>query len=160
MKHYRIKVNKALSAKLQRLLPIIILLLAGMNAWAQTKQVSGVVTDGTGETVIGASVLEKGTTNGTITDLDGKFILTVNENAVLQISYVGYTTQEVPVKGKTSFNITLKEDSEMLEEVVVVGYGAQKRRASWAPSRKFRTRNCCNRPQPTYRKPSLVKSQV
>ncbi|WP_288179923.1 carboxypeptidase-like regulatory domain-containing protein, partial [Bacteroides sp. CAG:633] len=93
-----------------------------MNAWAQTKQVSGVVTDGTGETVIGASVLEKGTTNGTITDLDGKFILTVNENAVLQISYVGYTTQEVPVKGKTSFNITLKEDSEMLEEVVVVGY--------------------------------------
>lgn len=127
MKHYRIKVNKALSAKLQRLLPIIILLLAGMNAWAQTKQVSGVVTDGTGETVIGASVLEKGTTNGTITDLDGKFILTVNDNAVLQISYVGYTTQEVPVKGKTSFNITLKEDSEMLEEVVVVGYGAQKK---------------------------------
>lgn len=127
MKHYRIKVNKTLSAKLQRLLPIIILLLAGMNAWAQTKQVSGVVTDGTGETVIGASVLEKGTTNGTITDLDGKFILTVNENAVLQISYVGYTTQEVPVKGKTSFNITLKEDSEMLEEVVVVGYGAQKK---------------------------------
>lgn len=127
MKHYRIKVNKALSAKLQRLLPIIILLLAGMNAWAQTKQVSGVVTDGTGETVIGASILEKGTTNGTITDLDGKFILTVNENAVLQISYVGYTTQEVPVKGKTSFNITLKEDSEMLEEVVVVGYGAQKK---------------------------------
>lgn len=127
MKHYRIKVNKALSAKFQRLLPIIILLLAGMNAWAQTKQVSGVVTDGTGETVIGASVLEKGTTNGTITDLDGKFILTVNENAVLQISYVGYTTQEVPVKGKTSFNITLKEDSEMLEEVVVVGYGAQKK---------------------------------
>ena len=127
MKHYRIKVNKALSAKLQRLLPIIILLLAGMNAWAQTKQVSGVVTDGTGETVIGASVLEKGTTNGTITDLDGKFILTVNENAVLQISYVGYTTLEVPVKGKTSFNITLKEDSEMLEEVVVVGYGAQKK---------------------------------
>ncbi|WP_235817132.1 SusC/RagA family TonB-linked outer membrane protein [Bacteroides ndongoniae] len=98
-----------------------------MNAWAQTKQVSGVVTDGTGETVIGASVLEKGTTNGTITDLDGKFILTVNDNAVLQISYVGYTTQEVPVKGKTSFNITLKEDSEMLEEVVVVGYGAQKK---------------------------------
>lgn len=98
-----------------------------MNAWAQTKQVSGVVIDGTGETVIGASVLEKGTTNGTITDLDGKFILTVGENAVLQISYVGYTTQEIPVQGKTSFNITLKEDSEMLEEVVVVGYGAQKK---------------------------------
>lgn len=127
MKHYLIKVNKALSGKLQRLLPIIILLLAGMNVWAQTKQVSGVVIDGTGETVIGASVLEKGTTNGTITDLDGKFILTVNENAVLQISYVGYATQEVSVNGKTSFNITLKEDSEMLEEVVVVGYGAQKK---------------------------------
>lgn len=128
MKHYRIKVNKTWSAKLQRLLPIIILLLAGMNAWAQTtKQVSGVVTDGTGETVIGASVLEKGTTNGTITDLDGRFILTVSENAVLQISYVGYTTQEVPVQGKTTFSITLKEDSEMLEEVVVVGYGAQKK---------------------------------
>lgn len=108
-------------------LPILFLVLATQTALAQSKQVSGVVSDALGP-VIGASVLEKGTANGVITDLDGNFKLTVSgENAILQISYVGYTTQEIATKGKTSFRITLKEDSEMLEEVVVVGYGAQKK---------------------------------
>ena len=88
---------------------------------------TGVVKDATGETVIGASVVEKGTTNGVITDFDGVFKLTVSENAVLQISYIGYQTQEVKVAGKTTLDITLREDTEMLEEVVVVGYGAQKK---------------------------------
>ena len=70
--------------------------------------------------------MEKGTTNGTITDFDGNFVLTVSENAVLQISYIGYKTQEIPVANKTKLNITMEEDTEVLDEVVVVGYGAQK----------------------------------
>ena len=102
------------------------LILIGQVAQAQSKQVTGVVKD---ETVIGASVLEKGTpSNGTITDMDGNFKLTVsNGNATLQISFVGYQTQEISLNGKSSIAVTLKEDSEMLEEVVVVGYGAQKK---------------------------------
>jgi TonB-linked SusC/RagA family outer membrane protein len=103
-----------------------VFLLLGQMAFAQ-KEVKGVVKDPTGETVIGASILEKGTTNGTITDFDGNFVLTVSDNAVLQISYIGFQTQEINVKGKTSFVVTLKEDSEVLDEVVVVGYGAQKK---------------------------------
>lgn len=112
---------------LVRWLAVFCILLAGTSVFAQTKQVTGVVKDATGETVIGASVVEKGTTNGVITDFDGVFKLTVNENAVLQISYIGYQTQEVKVAGKTTLDITLREDTEMLEEVVVVGYGAQKK---------------------------------
>ena len=105
------------------------LILIGQVAQAQSKQVTGVVKDATGETVIGASVLEKGTpSNGTITDMDGNFKLTVSSgNATLQISFVGYQTQEISLNGKSSIAVTLKEDSEMLEEVVVVGYGAQKK---------------------------------
>ncbi|HJC97937.1 MAG TPA: TonB-dependent receptor [Candidatus Phocaeicola merdavium] len=106
---------------------MLVLILIGTSVFAQTKQVTGVVKDATGETVIGASVVEKGTTNGVITDFDGVFKLTVSENAVLQISYIGYQTQEVKVAGKTTLDITLREDTEMLEEVVVVGYGAQKK---------------------------------
>ena len=102
-------------------------LLIGQSVYAQTKEVKGIVKDPTGETVIGASVLEKGTTNGTITDFDGNFVLTVADNAVLQISYIGYQTQEVSVQGKNTLIVTLKEDTEVLEEVVVVGYGAQKK---------------------------------
>ncbi|WP_321335121.1 TonB-dependent receptor [uncultured Bacteroides sp.] len=95
--------------------------------YAQKKAVSGLVRDTKGEVVIGASVLEEGTTNGTITDLDGNFKLNVSPKAVLKISYIGYKTQEVPVNGKSLFNIILAEDAETLEEVVVVGYGAQKK---------------------------------
>ena len=109
------------------MLILLAFVLMGTNAFAQTKKVTGVVVDATGETVIGASVLEKGTTNGVITDIDGNFSLTVGEDAVLQISFVGYQTVEVSVKGKTELNVTLREDTEMLEEVVVVGYGAQKK---------------------------------
>ena len=112
---------------MNKFLIIIILSLTGMIARSQTRQVSGVVTDATGETVIGATVSEKGTSNVTITDFDGKFTLTVAEDAVLQVRYVGFTPQEVPVRGKTTFNIILKEDSKVMEEVVVVGYGAQKK---------------------------------
>ena len=70
--------------------------------------------------------LEKGTSNGTITDLEGKFSLTVSEKSVLIVSYIGYNTQDVTVTSKTVYNIQLEEDSQALDEVVVVGYGTQK----------------------------------
>ena len=97
-------------------------------AHAQGKSVSGTVLDGTGMSVIGASVMVKGTGNGTITDMDGKFVLSnVPEDATLEISFVGYKSQHLSVKGKTTFNVTLEEDTEMLDEVVVVGYGTVKK---------------------------------
>ena len=93
----------------------------------QTGLCKGIVKDGTGETVIGASVVVKGTTNGTITGIDGDFSLSgVPVGSTLVISYVGYTTQEVKYTGKP-LNIVLKEDSKTLDEVVVVGYGVQKK---------------------------------
>ncbi len=111
----------------QRLCFIALFVALAIDAFAQNKTVKGTVNDAMGP-VIGASVLVKGTTNGVITDIDGNFILSdVPEKGILQISYVGYKTQEVPVAGKSVLNITLQEDSEMLEEVVVVGYGVQKK---------------------------------
>lgn len=101
--------------------------LMSLPAWAQV-QITGTVTDTKGETVIGASVLVKGTTNGTITDFDGNFILSnVAKDATVQVSYIGYKTEEFKLGGKTHFPITLKEDTETLEEVVVVGYGVQRK---------------------------------
>lgn len=98
-----------------------------LNAQKSTINVKGVVSDAMGP-VVGASVVEKGnTTNGTITDIDGNFTLSVSQNATLVISFIGYKTQEIPVAGKSSFNVTLAEDNEMLEEVVVVGFGTQKK---------------------------------
>ncbi len=111
-----------------RMLAIFVLMLLCQCMWAQSKRVTGVVKDSSGETIIGASVLEKGTTNGTVSDFDGNFALTVSgDNAVLQVSYVGYVTQDITVGGKSFFNVLMHEDSETLEEVVVVGYGAQKK---------------------------------
>ena len=95
---------------------------------AQTITVKGVVKDATGLSVIGASVLQQGTTNGTITDFDGNFTLEVPSDAVLTISFVGYKSQDIPVAGQTSLNVTLEEDTEVLDEVVVVGYGVQKKK--------------------------------
>ena len=93
-----------------------------------TIEVKGVVYDPTGMTVIGASIIEKGNPgNGTITDIDGNFTMNVPENATLVISYIGYVTQEVKVTPGKPMNITLQEDNQMLQEVVVVGYGVQKK---------------------------------
>lgn len=89
-----------------------------------TKQISGIVKDQAGIPVIGANVIVKGTTNGVITGLDGDFLLEVPENATLEISYIGYMTQSIPINGKTTFNIILEEDTQKLDEVVVLGYGA------------------------------------
>lgn len=87
------------------------------------KTVTGTVLDPMGEPVIGASIVVKGTTNGTVTDMDGKFTLEVPEDGVLQISYLGFNTQDVSVKGKNDFSIQMQEDTQALDEVVVIGYG-------------------------------------
>lgn len=97
------------------------------QAGQQLKTLTGKVFDSSNEPIVGANVVEKGTTNGTITDIDGNFSLQVKENVILVVSYIGYKTQEIPVKGQTAVNITLVEDSETLSEVVVVGYGTQKK---------------------------------
>ncbi len=99
-----------------------------VNVWGQSLAITGTVTDEKGEPIIGASVLVVGTTNGSITDFDGNFSLKdVASNAKLSISYIGMKTQIIDVQGKRSFKVVLKEDSEVLEEVVVVGYGTQKK---------------------------------
>ena len=97
-------------------------------ATQQKKQITGTVTDERGEAIIGANVVEKGTINGSVTDVDGHFKLIVEDNAMLQISFIGFLPQEIKVAGKNSFKIVLKEDAGLLEEVVVVGYGSQSRR--------------------------------
>ena len=94
----------------------------------QQKKISGKVIDANGDPVIGANVVEKGTTNGTITDMSGNFVLSVNPNAVLSVSYIGYVSKDIQVKDRSSFTISLEEDSELLDEVVVVGYGTMKKK--------------------------------
>lgn len=95
--------------------------------FAQTKQLTGTVFDQSGEPVIGATVLLKGTSIGTVTGMDGDFSINVPENGTLVISYIGYQSQEISVIGRNSFNVVLQEDSELLDEVVVVGYGVQRK---------------------------------
>ena len=124
-------------------IPVTVGLLVAANVYAEASQnqnldltsvsqqnstISGTVVDEKGEALIGVNVLEKGTTNGTITDFDGRFTLNLSsKNAVLVVSYIGYKTTEIAVNGRTDINVSLKEDSETLEEVVVVGYGTQKK---------------------------------
>lgn len=106
----------------------IILNLETQSSQQQTKKIiTGVVVDDLGEPIIGANVSEEGTTNGTITDADGAFSLSVSENATLKISYIGYLGQDISVGNKTHLLITLREDFQALEEVVVVGFGTQKK---------------------------------
>ena len=127
---------------LPKALPIMFLCLVGGQAFAsapsgneriqleqqQTKTIQGVIVDEAGIPVIGANVVEKGTTNGTITDLDGNFTLSVSSGAILQVSYIGYQTQEVTVGNQSVINVTLKDDSQALDEVVVVGYGTMEKK--------------------------------
>ena len=92
------------------------------------KAIAGIIKDVNGEPIIGANVVEKGTTNGTVTDIEGRTSLNVAPSATLVVSYIGYTTSEIVVGNKTDLAISLKEDSEMLDEVVVVGYGTMKKK--------------------------------
>ena len=97
------------------------------EAAQQANKVTGIVKDANGEPVIGANVMVKGQSIGTITDIDGRFVLDAPKDAVLQITYIGYVSQEVKVSGNKELNVVLKEDTETLDEVVVIGYGTAKK---------------------------------
>ncbi len=106
----------------------VFFLMTTVTGFAQNKTISGIVVDKAGEAVIGASVLVKGTSNGTITDFDGKFTLSnVPEKGIITITYIGYKEQNLPIAGKVTLKVTMVEDTETLDEVVVVGYGTQKK---------------------------------
>lgn len=105
----------------------LLALLVSIITFAQGITVKGVVIDETDIPLIGATVQVKGGQAGAATDLDGNFTLTVNKNATLVVSYIGYLTQEVKVQGKNQLTIKLVPDSKTLDEVVVVGYGTQKK---------------------------------
>ncbi len=98
------------------------------NTLQNKKEITGVVTDTDGLPLIGASIVEKGTTNGTVADLDGKFSLSTSSGSTLSISYLGYVEQEIKTEGQQTFTIILKEDTQTLEEVVVVGYGTMRKK--------------------------------
>ena len=110
--------------KLKKLFLSFALLLVSTIMYAQT-EISGTVVDATGETVIGATVMEKGTSNGTITDFDGNFKIKVNPGAILVFSYIGFETQEVAAKD--GMQITMKDNAKELAEVVVTGYQTQRK---------------------------------
>lgn len=93
----------------------------------QKKSLKGTVTDTNGEPVIGANIIQKGTTNGVISDLDGNFNIDVTEGSTLEISYIGYRPKEIKVGSKATIAVTLEEDTQALDEIVVVGYGTQKK---------------------------------
>ena len=94
----------------------------------KNKTIKGSVVDDSGVPIIGANIMVRGTTNGTITDMNGNFSLTVEENAVLEVSYIGYVNYELRVGSQDTYSIVLKEDSQSLDEVVVIGYGTTKRK--------------------------------
>ncbi len=102
--------------------------IVGQSSQQSNKQITGTIVDINGEPIIGVNIIEKGTTNGIITDVDGNFSLEVPSSAILQISYIGYVTQEIEVGNQTTFIIQLMEDTQKLDEVVVVGYGTMKKK--------------------------------
>ena len=106
---------------------IVLRKIVSSSASQDKKKVSGKVVDAKGEPVIGATIMEKGTTNGTITDFDGNFVLNVVDGAHIEISYIGFQTQSVKAIYGKNLSVTLKEDAELLDEVVVVGYGTMKK---------------------------------
>ncbi|MCD8261306.1 MAG: carboxypeptidase-like regulatory domain-containing protein [Bacteroides sp.] len=106
---------------------LLCIVFGSFSLYAQSKMVRGTVTDAGGAPLIGVNVVEKGTTNGNITDLEGNFLLNVSPGAVLQFSYVGYVSQETEVKDQTTIYVRMVEDMEIIDEVVVVGYGTQKK---------------------------------
>ena len=128
-KHVGFLYKRRPSSKLAALV-VLFIFLACATASAQSVQrkvITGIVTDQAGESIIGANVIEKGTSNGTITDIEGKFKLEVSDKGVIQVSFIGYTTFETPVGKQSNLVIKLQDDSQALSEVVVVGFGTQKK---------------------------------
>lgn len=131
MKDFSLKTHSKRSgviSNLFRTLTLSLFALCTTLVFAQQKTIKGIVVDATGEPLIGVNVSVKGTTIGIITDIDGKYTLEVPTNATLVFSYIGYRTQEHSVGNQTTINITLQEDTQNIDEVVVVGYGVQKKR--------------------------------
>lgn len=113
----------------KRIFPILTMLLISASTFAQQITVKGTVKDSNGESIIGANILVKGTANGAITDLDGNFTVpNVNQDATLVVSFIGYTTREIALNGKTALNVVLTEDAQTLNEVMVVGYAIGSKR--------------------------------
>ena len=130
MKDFSLKTHSTRSgviSNLFRMLTLSLFVLCTTVIFAQQKPIKGTVVDATGEPLIGVNVSVKGTTIGIITDIDGKYTLEVPTNATLVFSYIGYRTQELPVGNQTTVNITMQEDTQNIDEVVVVGYGVQKK---------------------------------
>lgn len=121
MKNICIQLNRKLCVAMAMLLTL------ALPALAQKVTVTGTVVDELGEPLIGATVMEKGTSTGTATDLDGNFQLSVNPDGTLVVSYIGYDAVEVPINGQTHFNVVMKENATMLAETVVIGYGSVKK---------------------------------
>lgn len=122
----KVNYSHARRGMFSRMVMLLACLLVGATAWAQSN-ITGTVVDADGEPLIGATVLVKGTSVGTSTDIDGNFTIAAAQGKTLVVSYVGYTTQEVPVKG-SHISVTLKEDTALLDEVVVIGYGTMTRK--------------------------------
>lgn len=127
MEEQRKTILKGCQSNWQRLLFLVVLAVMQTMVMAQGK-ISGTIVDATGEPIIGASVIVKGTTNGTVTDFNGDYsLLNVPQDGTLVFSFVGFRTQNIPVGGKNTINVTLEEDKQMLDEIVVVGYGVQRK---------------------------------
>ena len=122
------------------------------------KKITGTVLDATGMPVIGANVMVKGTTNGTITDMDGKFSLDVEEGATLVVSYIGFANQEIKVGKQTNLSIAMKEDAEALDELVVVGYGVQKKVNLTGSVSSVSSKELIERPQPNVQ--NMIQGKV
>ncbi len=124
-----INMSHSIISTLKRLLPAVVGLLLTVSAAAQSFTVSGSIKDASGLAVIGASVIEDGTQNGTTTDVDGNFTIKLNSsNSSVTVSSIGYKTTVIPVAGKSVLNVVLEDDAEMLEETIVVGYGTMKKK--------------------------------
>ena len=127
----------------------ILLYLLPITLWAQNK-VGGVVLDVNQEPLIGVNVVEKGTSNGTVTDIDGRFNLSLSSaNPVLHVSYVGYVAQDVAVNGQSTVQIVLQENNEMLDEMVVIGYGIQKKSALTGAISQVSSKDLARQPSPS-----------
>ena len=109
------------------ILSILIGLFLSCNVFAQDVTIKGNVKDAKGEPIIGASILEKGTTNGTVTDFDGNFMLSAPKGSTIGISYIGYKSQDIINQGQSNLIVVLQEDTEVLDEIVVIGYGTVKK---------------------------------
>ncbi len=120
-------IHKALGDNFSRLLVLIILCAAGQLTYAQTRQITGTVSDEKGELLIGVTVMEQGTTNGTITNYDGEFTINVPDGATIEVRFIGFAPAIIPIGDQSDYKVVLKPDNVELDDVVVVGYGQQKK---------------------------------